>query len=176
MKKKAGECDQWNNLGKCSKGDKCPYVHDNTKKGQPRGRSSSPSIGKGRGRGRAKSTIRSRSASPASSTSSARTKTRTSKTSSKQNREACVNWKNGSCKQGDKCMQWHASICKYVLKMTCTRGGSCPFLHTGKPTSTSPAGIDAKKKKTHPGDLLGHDCYRHACPGSCRYVIPNNHL
>ena len=130
-KRRQGDCNQWVNQGKCSRGDDCSFKHDDDKKGkrkgsQARGRSTSrdsprgdrrrsPS-GKSKGKG---DRVRSPARGPP---------TRGTSPSGKANKDPCKWHIKGTCKHGDKCDLWHIPLCKFFKVSKCTRN-ECIFLH-----------------------------------------------
>ena len=145
--KQKGDCNQWTGKGQCSRGDRCPYLHDSSKKGNPRtARSPSPKKGKGKGKSKQSTTPKGtpRDSYPSNRNSSnpprkgrpydpskTRAESRGRSPSGERNRPPCENWIQGKCKKGRECNYWHVGVCKFWRQGKCNlvSGKTCVFLH-----------------------------------------------
>ena len=88
--RKKGSCYQWTKMGKCARGERCPYAHDANSRGDGRGATLAR-------RGVSNRGSSSRGASSSSRSSSA------ARSSSPSPKKVCKFFLRGPCKHGDKC-------------------------------------------------------------------------
>ena len=149
-----GTCHQWDEKGKCSRGDKCPWVNSHTKERANSVRPTSKGPGKGnreesRGRDKGKGRGKGGRGRSESRPKSAAKPTRGSSPSGKKDRKACRDYVLGSCTRGSECDYWHPPVCRDWRAGTCTDDKKCAFLHQEKPAKTrsaAPAQAEAKPK------------------------------
>ena len=104
VNKKEVTCQQMAALGKCSRGDRCPWGHSVV---GPIKRTRSPSA-KGDGKGKKGKNKDKGEKTPKKPDPSAATKATTGTSpSGKPNRPVCRYYKKGTCKRGDKCDNYH---------------------------------------------------------------------
>jgi len=170
-KGKKGDCRQYIKKGSCSRGDECPFIHDddkaNARRGRPRqrttprkdrkdSRSSKSSRGNSSGSQSSSKSRKSgggkpRYASPGRPADNKKKLTGTSP-SGKKDRPPCRQHQQGKCSRGKECDYWHTPPCRFHKQGTCRAGDKCVFLHKDPPAaaltdSGSDSGKSAQSKK-----------------------------
>ena len=118
-------CRQMAKMGKCSRGDKCPFKHTNV---GPRKGSRSPARRKSKGKGKGKS--KKRASTPHRPDASTSRPGSRASSPARPKTAACNDWKKGNCKRGEKCRWPHVAKCRFYPN--CHRGEACEFAHHEK--------------------------------------------
>ena len=138
-----GICYSWVNKGKCAAGKNCPWLHDETKKGQRKGK------GKGQDK-RGRSTSRGRGSSANHDTQSDRSSSPGSDRSIDR-QQKCYFFEKGTCRNGANCPYRHLQMCRYHAKGTCQKGEKCQFAHMKNGTAAPAAEIPTAPQKPDRG-------------------------
>lgn len=118
-------------MGKCSRGDKCPYSHDFPKGGRK---------GKG-GKGKGKRSRGKGSKAPPGLC-------RRRSPPGEADRPPCRFHRNGqTCAEGDNCKFWHQPDCTFHKRGKCEKGNKCRLRHAGSNAKPAAATADANKAK-----------------------------